>query len=218
MSTLIFNNASEAYDNYPKGKVPRLDVSFQVTDILQLVAHSGRKLALVSMTSGFAWFRLDDVTDAVPDIWTSYVAWYFSEFGVHPLSLLEDDVPSPTRSASAREVRTPDGSPTEWAQRLPASPYESADIPVIFSAAILSKNLSVLRPDWLAFLGDPEYALFQQEFEEKVYLIPYWQRFKSLCAFMHLKVFVSASKQRAITRGWLLWQEQTKMAVSMSSV
>ena len=76
MSTTIFNTAAEAFDNWPKGTIPRLDINFRLLDILQLVSHSGRKLALVNMTEGFAWFRLDAVIAAAPVVFNEYVAWY----------------------------------------------------------------------------------------------------------------------------------------------
>ena len=66
MTTIIFDTAEGAYDNWPKGTIPRLDDSFQLIDILQLVSHCGRKLALVHMAEGFAWFRLDAIIAAAP--------------------------------------------------------------------------------------------------------------------------------------------------------
>ena len=126
MSTLIFTNAEEAFSNYPRGRVPSLDVLFlpELLDILQLVSHGGKKLGLVSMTDGFAWFRLEAVVDAVPEIWDAYLAWYLHEFNVDPLSVLEDDVPSPTRNPPCARSPEFDDSANTAAVLSPASPYE----------------------------------------------------------------------------------------------
>ena len=97
MTTIVFDTAEAAYDSWPKGTIPRLDDSFQLIDILQLVSHCGRKLALVHMTEGFAWFRLDAIIAAAPIIFNEYVAWYIDMYEINPLDELSGGAPSPPR-------------------------------------------------------------------------------------------------------------------------
>ena len=136
MSTLFFTTATEALDNYPRGKIPELDIDIQLLDILQLVVHYRKRLALTSTTNGLAWFRLEAVIAMAPEIWDNYVAWYFSECDVDPLSLLESDAPSPPRPVPSQVISDRVDS-LDSNHGLPATSYGSTDITAVYSAAIL---------------------------------------------------------------------------------
>ena len=217
MSTLFFTTATEAFDNYPRGKIPELDSDIQLLDILQLVVHCRKKLALTSTTNGFAWFRLEAVIATAPEIWDNYVAWYFSEYDVDPLSLLESDAPSPPRPVPSQVISDRVDS-LDSNHRLPASPYGSTDITAVYSAAILSGNLQALKHDWLAFLDDSDCVKSHQKLELKVSLLRYWLRFKSIISFQKLKKFIFLTSQRAVARSWSSWRNQTTKSTSIRSI
>ena len=137
MSTIFFSTAAEAFDNYPRGQIPALDDHIQLLDILQLVIHCRKKLALASTTHGFAWFRLDAAIAAAPEVWDNYVAWYISEYDVDPLSLLESDAPSPPCPVPLRAMiisSDPD-------HQLPASPLHTRALSLLdYSFQMLRKS------------------------------------------------------------------------------
>ena len=218
MTTIIFDSAEGAYDNWPKGTSPKLSDHFQLLDILQLVSHSGRKLALVHLTEGFAWFRLDAIIAAAPIIFDEYVAWYMSRYDIHPLDELSSGSPSPPRPILSPPVQEFDSSDTDSEQLLPASPYGSADIVLVYSAAILSGSLDILRHDWLAFLDDEKYEDLQEQLGTKVRLMLFWQRFKACSSFWKSKKFAILRKQRAVTRSWYTWRDQAGKSASIRSV
>ena len=193
MSTLFFTTATKAFHNYPRGKIPELDSDIQLLDIHQLVVHCRKKLALTSTTNGFAWFRLEAVIATAPEIWDNYVAWYFSEFDVNPLSLLESDAPSPPRTVPSQVISDRIDS-LDSNHRLPSSPYGSTDITTIYSVAILTGNLQALRYDWLTFLDVSECVKSHQKLKLKVSMHRYWLRFKSIISFQKLQSACSSSQ------------------------
>ena len=218
MTTIIFDTAEGAYDNWPKGTIPRLDDSFQLIDILQLVSHCGRKLALVHIAEGFAWFSLDAIIAAAPIIFNEYVAWYIDLYEINPLDELSDGDPSPPRPVLPSPIQEFDSSAADSEQLLPASPYGSADIVLVYSAAILSGRLDILRHDWLAFLDDEKHEELQEQLETKVRLMLFWKRFKACSSFWKSKKLAILRRQRAVARSWYTWRNQAEKSASIHSV
>ena len=218
MTTIIFDTAEGAYDNWPKGTIPRLDDSFQLIDILQLVSHCGRKLALVHITEGFAWFSLDAIIAAAPIIFNEYVAWYIDLYEINPLDELSDGDPSPPRPVLPSPIQEFDSSAADSEQLLPASPYGSADIVLVYSAAILSGRLDILRHDWLVFLDDEKHKELQEQLETKVRLMLFWKRFKACSSFWKSKKLAILRSQRAAARSWYSWRNQAEKTASIRSV
>ena len=218
MTTIVFDTAEAAYDSWPKGTIPRLDDSFQLIDILQLVSHCGRKLALVHMAEGFAWFRLDAIIAAAPIMFNEYVAWYIDLHEINPLDELSDGVPSPPRPIPPPPIQEFDSSAVNSEQLLPASPYGSTDIVLVYSAAILSGRLNFLRHDWLAFLDDEKLEDLQEQLEKNVRLMLCWQRFKICSSVWKSKQFAILRRQRAVARSWYTWRNQAGKSASIRSV
>ena len=218
MATIIFDTAEEAYDNWPRGIVPRPDVDFQLLDILQLVSHCGRKLALVQMTEGFAWFSLDVIIAAAPIIFEDYISWYVERYGINPLDELNSRALSAARSILSPRIQESGDSAVDSDQLLPASPYGSADIALVYSAAILSGRLDILRHDWLAFLDDEKYEELREQLENKVRLMLSWQRLKTCSLFQKAKKFAVLCRQRAVARSWYAWRNQAGLSTSIRSV
>ena len=170
------------------------------------------------MTEGFAWFNLEVIIAAAPIIFEDYISWYVERYGISPLDELDSRALSAARSILSPRIQESGDSAVDSDQLLPASPYGSADIALVHSAAILSGRLNILRHDWLAFLDDEKYEDLQEQLEKKVRLMLFWQRFKTCSSVWKSKKFAILRRQRAVARGWYTWRNQAEKSASIHSV